>query len=101
MARYLHGISVKVRFLPGGETVEIVRGTTLLDAALSAGLPVGNSCGADGTCGRCGLRLLSGRLPPPSDREKSVATANRLDPGLRLSCMVEPETDIEVTADYW
>ena len=81
--------------------MEIGPGTTLLDAALAAGLPVGNSCGADGTCGRCGLRLVSGKLPPPSEREKSVSKANRLDAGLRLSCMVEPETDIEVTADYW
>lgn len=87
--------------MPGEHTVFIEAGTTLLDAALMANLPVGNSCGADGTCGRCGLRLVAGTLPAPSDRELRVAAANRLEPGLRLSCMVEPDADIEVTADYW
>ena len=101
MATAPHGTNVKVRFLPGGQTVVIETGTTLLDAALTANLPVGNSCGADGTCGRCGLRLVTGSLPTPSPRELRVAEANRLEAGLRLSCMVEPNSDIEVTADYW
>ena len=92
---------MKVLFSPAGREVEIAPGTTLLDAAHTAGLPVGNSCGADGTCGRCGLRVLAGTLPPPSEREQKVAKANRLEAGLRLSCMIEPETDVEITADYW
>jgi ferredoxin len=101
VAHTSHGNRVKVRFLPGDHTVNIEAGTTLLDAALAVNLPVGNSCGADGTCGRCGLRLVAGTLPPPSPREIRVAKANRLESGLRLSCMVEPDSDIEVTADYW
>jgi len=92
---------MKVQFLPGDYTVVVKPGATLLDAALEANLPVGNSCGADGTCGRCGLRLLSGTLPPPSSREIEVSRANRLESGLRLSCMVEPDSDVQVTADYW
>ena len=92
---------MKVRFQPHNISVEIEPGTTLLEAANAAKLPVGNSCGAEGTCGRCGLRLLSGNLPEATQREIKVAKANRLAPGLRLSCMVKPNTDIEVTADYW
>ena len=92
---------MKVRFSPSGQEVEVEPGATLLEAALAADLPVGNSCGADGTCGRCGLRVVSGELPPPSLREKTVATANRLEPGLRLSCMIQPNQDVEITADYW
>ena len=92
---------MKVRFTPSGIEVEISSGTTLLEAALAAELPVGNSCGADGTCGRCGLRLVSGKLPSPSRREQDVAAANRLEPGLRLSCMIQPNQDVEITADYW
>ena len=90
-----------IRFLPSGVEIEVASGTTLLDAAHTAGLPVGNSCGADGTCGRCGLRVVSGSLPPPSAREQRVLHANRVDSGLRLSCMVEPDADVEITADYW
>ena len=101
MACASHGKDMKVRFSPQEYEVEIESGTTLFEAATQAGLPVGNSCGADGTCGRCGLRVLSGTLPPPSIREQKVSRANRVDDGLRLSCMVKPDSDVEVTADYW
>ena len=101
MAHFAHGAAVKIRFLPHDISVEIVSGMTLLEAAHQANLPVGNSCGAEGTCGRCGLRVVSGTLPPPSPRESDVVQANRLDAGLRLSCMVQPTEDVEITADYW
>ena len=92
---------MKVRFHPAGTEVDVDVGTTLFEAALSAGLPVGSSCGADGTCGRCGLRVVSGSLPAPSDREEMVLADNRLEAGIRLSCMVAVTTEVEVTADYW
>jgi ferredoxin len=92
---------MKVRFLPTGVEVEVEAGTTLFEASQMAQLPVGSSCGADGTCGKCGLRLLSGTLPEPTDRERKVAMDNRSSDGLRLSCMVTVESDVVVTADYW
>jgi len=101
MALAAIGANMLIRFLPSGIEIEIVPGTTLLDAAQQAGLPVGNSCGADGTCGRCGLRAVSGSLPPRSPREQRVLLANRVDTELRLSCMVQPVEDVEITADYW
>ena len=94
-------MKVRVRFAPSGREVHVDKGTTLFEAAQAAGLPVGSSCGADGTCGKCGLRILAGPLADPSERELRVAQANRLDPALRLSCMVGVEDDLEVTADYW
>jgi ferredoxin len=92
---------MKVRFSPSGKHVEVLEGTTLFEAAQNAGLPVGSSCGADGTCGRCGLRIVSGSLPPPSVRESKISKDNRLEANVRLSCMVTVHTDVEVTADYW
>ena len=92
---------MKVHFLPSHISIDVEAGMTLFEAAIQAGLPVGSSCGADGTCGRCGLRLLSGELPDPTAREIKVARANRVDSGLRLSCMVAVTGDVTVTADYW
>jgi ferredoxin len=94
-------VTVHVVFAPRGTSIEVPRGTTLLDAAIAAGMPVGSSCGADGICGKCGLRVLSGKLPAPSEREARVARANRVDEGLRLSCMVQLTEDLRVSADYW
>ena len=90
-----------VHFLPSDRKVTVGPDTTLYDAAVAAGLPVASSCGAEGACGKCGLRLISGRLSEPSDREVRVALDNRCAPGLRLSCMVVIESDAKVTADYW
>ena len=92
---------MKVRFEPSGRVVEVEKGTTLFEAVQQADLPIGSSCGADGTCGRCGLRVLAGSLPAPTAREQKVSKDNRVSPDLRLSCMVEVVTDVSLTADYW
>ena len=92
---------MKVRFLPSNRTIELESNVTLFEAAQRAGLPVGSSCGADGTCGRCGLRIVEGKMPPPTAREQKVAKDNRVSESLRLSCMTTVTEDITVTADYW
>ena len=92
-----------VRFLPSQRRIEVPRGTTLLEAARSAGLPVASACGADGICARCGLDILAGgeQLPPESACETRVKAANRIDERLRLACRIELECDLVVTAPYW
>ncbi len=94
-------MSICIRFEPSGQTIEVKPHTTLFDAVVAADLPIASSCGADGVCGRCGLRLVTGSLPTPSKREQRVHKANRLDEQLRLSCMIKVNADIVVTADYW
>ncbi len=78
-------------------------GTTLLEAARRAELPVASACGADGLCGRCGMRILSGDdgLPREREDEERVKRLNRVDPNERLACRVAPTGDVEVTASYW
>ncbi|MFT5679150.1 MAG: ferredoxin [Myxococcota bacterium] len=90
-------------FLPAEITVSIDGRTTLFEAANQAGLPVGSSCQAEGICAHCGLRILSGleNLSTESPLEKRVKTANRVDPLLRLSCLVRIRGPVTVTADYW
>jgi ferredoxin len=78
-------------------------GTTLLDAAVAAGLPIARSCGAEGVCAKCGLRVVAGgeMLAPPSESETRIASRNRLDADLRLACRVIVSCDVTVTASYW
>jgi len=92
---------MKVRFLPSNHVIEVEPNVTLFEAAQRAGLPVGSSCGAAGTCGRCGLRIVDGSLSPPTPHEIKVVQDNRVSDSLRLSCMVSVTSDITVTADYW
>lgn len=78
-------------------------GTTLLDAALAAGLPVARSCGADGLCARCGLRIVEGaaQLSPEAADETRIKRRNRVEAEIRLSCRATVHGDVVATALYW
>ena len=93
----------RVRFLPSEIDVEVPAGTTLLDAALAAGLPVARSCGADGVCGRCGLAIVAGgeHLSQESADETRIKQRNRVDAALRLACRATIHGDVTAQADYW
>jgi len=43
----------KVKFLPHGREVEVEKGTTVIRAALNAGVHINASCGGNGVCGKC------------------------------------------------
>jgi uncharacterized 2Fe-2S/4Fe-4S cluster protein (DUF4445 family) len=48
----------KVCFLPDNTTVETPLGSTILDAAVRAGIKLYTACGGRGTCGKCAVMLL-------------------------------------------
>jgi adenylate cyclase len=92
---------VDVRFEPSGRTISVAAGTSLLEAARAAGLPVASACGADGVCGRCGMRILAGDPGPETAAEAAIKRRNRIEPELRLSCRVRVESELVATATYW
>ncbi|MGH0035993.1 MAG: 2Fe-2S iron-sulfur cluster-binding protein [Myxococcota bacterium] len=100
---YVGRVEHEVRFEPSGREIRVPAGTSLLEAARAAGLPVASACGADGICGRCGLAILAGgeRLAPESEAEARVKRANRIDPELRLACRIDLASNLVVTAPYW
>lgn len=89
--------------MPSEREIRVPAGTSLLEAARRAGLPVASACGADGICGRCGLDILEGAegLPAESEQETDIKSANRVDEDLRLACRIRLECDLVVTARYW
>lgn len=93
----------EVRFEPSGRSQQVPAGSSLLEAAREAGLPVASACGADGICGRCGMRVLEGAesLESEGERERELKRRNRIDAELRLSCRVRVAGPLVVTATYW
>jgi len=83
--------------------VEVPPGTTLLEAAHRAGMPVARACGGGGLCARCGLRVVAGAegLAPEGSAEARAKARNRVDASLRLACQVRVEGRLEVSAAYW
>ena len=92
-----------IRFLPSERSVRARPGTSLLEAAREAGLPVAQTCTGEGICARCGMEILEGGadLAPESARETRAKARNRIDAGLRLACLVQADRDLTVTAPYW
>ena len=73
------GSAVRVSFAssyPDGRFVEVVRGTSVLEASRIAGIPHASVCGGRGRCSTCRVRVGgAGRaeLPPPSPEEAEGA----------------------------
>ena len=89
--------------MPSRIEVESPPGTTVLDAAIAAGLPIARSCGADGVCSKCAVRIIDGadNLSPESPDEARTKQRNRVDAELRLACRAEIRGDVTVSASYW
>jgi len=96
-------MKAEVRFRPSGMTLEVPIGTSLLEAARSAELPMASACGADGLCGRCGLKVLAGaeHLSEEREPEARAKERNRIPGELRLACQATLSGPVEVTASYW
>jgi 2Fe-2S ferredoxin len=92
-----------VHFPTHGRSVRVPFGTPLIDAVREAGLPIARSCGGEGLCGRCGVRILDGGATVAAeDRDEVHAKErNRVDPDLRLACRVQVRADLAVAAPYW
>lgn len=88
---------VKIVFQPSGRIVHALPGTIILEAAALAGFIIHTPCGGTGKCGKCIVRIRSGKCPP-TEPENAVLGQTRTAEGFRLACMArisEPVT-IEV-----
>ncbi len=78
---------VKIRFEPHGKSVEVQKGSTVLDAAIKAGIGIRSECGGVGTCGKC--RILANDhkiLSAITLAEKRMLKGEELEKGFRLAC---------------
>jgi uncharacterized 2Fe-2S/4Fe-4S cluster protein (DUF4445 family) len=85
-----------ITFAPSGETIEVPRGTSLLDAAILCELDVPAPCAGQGRCGRCRVRVASGDVERRSSA--SLSTADILE-GWAVACQTyagEGAVEVEV-----
>lgn len=90
--------SVRITY-PDGRMVDVVRGTSVLEASRLARIPHASICGGRGRCSTCRIRVRAAHpgLPPPDEAERRVlhrigATAN-----VRLACQLRPTVAVHVT----
>ena len=68
-------------------------GQTLLDCARRLGVDLASLCGGRGTCGRCRVQVLAGRLSEPTATEHRLLSSQELADGYRLACQALPMGD--------
>ena len=82
----------KITFLPDGETVDVPRGTTLLQAAQKAHAMVGSACGGNCACSTCHVYVREGfdSLSDVAENEEDILDkAFDVRPASRLSCQAK------------
>jgi ferredoxin len=82
---------------------KISAGATLIAAANRAGVPIGQSCGGEGACGWCRVKIISGaeNLSAPSLREDQMMREKEFAPDERAACQAKVFGDVCISADYW
>lgn len=75
-------------------------GEDILTDFLENGLNINNFCNGKGTCGKCKVKILSGIVNPPSEKEKLLLSKEEIRENIRLACQISPQTDIEIRNFY-
>jgi uncharacterized 2Fe-2S/4Fe-4S cluster protein (DUF4445 family) len=83
----------RVTFFPDNKTVEVVKDTNVLSAAISAGVSINSACAGDGVCGKCKVRLKSGKV---AAAPSSVVTLEEKRNHIYLACQAAVHSDLEV-----
>jgi len=81
---------VTVSFARSGRELRVEPGTSILDAALSIGIPVPHSC-KRGECGLCATKVLGGTKV--SYRDRFLTDAQRSDDALACVCVCWAESE--------
>lgn len=67
---------MEIVFQPYGKRVRVEKGTTIMEAAVAAGIPLETVCGGKGICGKCKVKLIKGR-----------SLGGEIQEGLMLACL--------------
>ncbi|MBA4389888.1 MAG: ferredoxin [Syntrophus sp. (in: bacteria)] len=83
----------RVKFLPIERSFPVEEGQTILEAAMMAGVHINASCGGNGACGKCKVKILEGNAASPVSPKISL---DEYEAGTRLACQTTIHSDIVV-----
>jgi uncharacterized 2Fe-2S/4Fe-4S cluster protein (DUF4445 family) len=75
--------------------VRVPPGVSVFDAASWNGIAIDSTCGGHGTCRKCKVRVEGGGVPLTSHDARTFS-AEQLDDGWRLACLVRATHDLRV-----
>ncbi len=82
---------------PSGMSLEVLRGTTIWEAASSAGFRIRAECGGKGLCGKCIVKVHPPEgASPPEIAELEFISQKELEAGIRLACQCRIDGSLNV-----
>ena len=83
---------------PGGRTVAILPGASVLETLRQYKIPHASVCGGRARCTTCRILVTKGleQLPPPSGLEAKALAKIGATEGTRLACQIHPTGDISI-----
>jgi len=68
----------------------------LLELLQRHGRMIESPCAGKGTCGKCKVKIMQGKIHAPMAEEIKLLTDEELSQGIRLSCLVNPSGDLTI-----
>lgn len=85
-----------LKVMPEGKQYDFASGKNLMEIMLDAGLFIDNACGGKGLCGKCRVRITEGDAGEAGGTERAILKAGEPEQGIRLACLIRPESDITI-----
>ncbi len=94
-------MSGEVTFWPSGRSVKVKPGTTLLDAARRAGVPIQTRCGGKAACFMCKVNVRPGSDLMPISEQERRKLGGLDEGGTRLSCQarIRGKAEVDIPLD--
>lgn len=78
---------------------EVKKEKTILDIADSLGVDIKASCKGKGKCGKCVVKVISGKVSEPTKTETKELGDKKLNQGYRLACEATVLGDVEIEVE--
>ena len=88
----------RIRFLPFEIEVVVEEGASLLDTIRQVNLPIKSSCGGEGTCGECNVKILNGTV---SENAAKGLPTDIISQGFVLACQTTIEDNLSVQLPHF
>jgi len=88
---------LRIKFLPIDKVFFAEDGETVLETAMNSGVHINASCGGNGACGKCRIKVMEGESSSTIHTEISES---EYDSGIRLACMTIPHEDMTIEVPF-
>ncbi|NQY99059.1 MAG: (2Fe-2S)-binding protein [Bdellovibrionales bacterium] len=94
----------KIQFLKGFSEIQLSNPENLMQTLRKHNIPVASSCGGEGICGKCQVKVINGEVNLSAKRklESDCLIRNGVhEKNVRLSCQCTVMGDVQVDTNYW